>query len=53
MANFRRELVSELRMIWDCYFFELSGVKLILRGSMALVMMDKVIQLLALNWRVD
>ncbi|MBI3534505.1 MAG: ATP-binding protein [Deltaproteobacteria bacterium] len=44
MANYRSELVSELKMIWDQYFTQKGKVILILCGSIASFMISKVIR---------
>jgi len=53
MANYRRELVSDLKYVWDNFFATLSGQKLILCGSIASFMIDKVIKSSALYGRID
>jgi uncharacterized protein len=53
MANYRHELVSDLKYVWDGFFAKLPGQKLILCGSIASFMINKVIKSSALYGRVD
>lgn len=53
MANYRHELVSDLKYVWDGFFGKLTGQKLILCGSIASFMINKVIKSSALYGRVD
>jgi AAA+ ATPase superfamily predicted ATPase len=53
MANYRHELVSDLKYVWDGFFARLPGQKLILCGSIASFMINKVIKSSALYGRVD
>lgn len=53
MANYRKDLVSDLKMVWDMYFSKLSNITLILCGSIASFMLRKVINSSALYGRVD
>lgn len=53
MANYRHELVSDLKFVWDGFFAKLPGQKLILCGSIASFMINKVIKSSALYGRVD
>jgi uncharacterized protein len=53
MANYRHELVSDLKFVWDGFFSTLTGQKLILCGSIASFMVAKVIKSRALYGRVD
>ena len=53
LANYRREIVSELKMVWDVYISKLNGAKLVLCGSIASFMTTKVIRSKALYGRVD
>ena len=53
MANYRRELVSDLKMIWEQCLAKIPGVKLILCGSIASFMMTKVVRSSALYGRTD
>ncbi len=53
MANYRRELVSDLKMVWEQYLARIPGVKLILCGSIASFMLTKVVRSSALYGRTD
>jgi len=53
MANYRHELVSDLKYVWDNFFATLPGQKLILCGSIASFMIDKVIKSSAFYGRID
>lgn len=53
MANYRSEIVSDLKLAWDKYLSKISGVSLILCGSIASFMIDKVIRSGALYGRID
>jgi len=53
MANYRSEIVSELKMIWDLYLSNIKPVTLILCGSIASFMTTKVVRSNALYGRVD
>lgn len=53
MANYRRDLVSELKYAWDGFLSQLPAQKLILCGSIASFMVEKVIQSSALYGRVE
>lgn len=53
MANYRREIVSDLKAVWEQYLSALEGVSLILCGSVASFMVRKVIKSSALYGRVD
>jgi hypothetical protein len=53
MANYRSELVSELKIIWDQYLNKLAGVSLILCGSIVSFMITKVLKSKALYGRVN
>ena len=53
MANYRRELVSDLKMIWDQCLSKLPHVKLILCGSIASFMTTKVVRSSALYGRTN
>ena len=48
-----REIVSDLKMVWDQYFSKITGVKLILCGSIASFMTTKVVRSSALYGRTD
>ncbi len=51
LANYRKEIVADLKLIWDQYWSQIPGVKLILCGSIASFMKDKVVQSSALYGR--
>jgi len=53
MANYRHELVSDLKYVWDGFFATIPGQKLILCGSIASFMINKVIKSSALYGRID
>ncbi len=53
MANYRREMVSDLKLVWEQYFSRLRGVKLILCGSIASFMTTNVVRASALYGRTD
>lgn len=53
MANYRKELVSDLKMVWEQYLAKIPGVKLILCGSIASFMTTKVVRSGALYGRTD
>jgi AAA+ ATPase superfamily predicted ATPase len=53
MANYRHELVSELKFVWERHFSTLRGQKLILCGSIASFMVEKVFNSSALYGRID
>ncbi len=53
MANYRHELVSELKYVWDRYLSKLPGQKLFLCGSIASFMIEKVVKSGALYGRID
>lgn len=53
MANYRSQLVSELKMLWEQYFSKISGCKLVVCGSIASFLVKKVIQSKALYGRVN
>jgi AAA+ ATPase superfamily predicted ATPase len=53
MANYRHELVSELKYVWDGFLAKLPGQKLILCGSIASFMVEKVLKSSALYGRID
>lgn len=53
MANYRTEIISSLKMVWDQYFSKIPGVSLILSGSIASFMMTKVVRSNALYGRTD
>jgi uncharacterized protein len=53
MANYRRDLVSDLKMIWEQSLSQIPGAKLILCGSVASFMTTRVVRSSALYGRVD
>ncbi len=53
MANYRSEIVSDLKMIWELYISRLGGISLILCGSIASFMINRVIKSSALYGRTD
>ena len=53
MANYRSEIVSELKPVWDQYFTQLGGVSLVLCGSIASFMITKVLKSTAFYGRID
>lgn len=53
MANYRSQIVSDLKMIWDQYWSRIPGVNLILCGSIASFMTSRVIKSNALYGRTE
>ncbi len=54
MANYRSEIVSDLKLVWDQYLSQNGqGTKLILCGSIASYMTNSILQSKALYGRVD
>ncbi len=53
MANYRNEIVSELKPIWDLYISRIKGITLILCGSIASFMTTKVVKASAFYGRTD
>ncbi|MCP4692175.1 MAG: AAA family ATPase [Desulfobacterales bacterium] len=53
MANYRNECVSDLKMAWDQYLSKIDGITLVLCGSIASFMIDKVVKSNALYGRTD
>jgi uncharacterized protein len=53
MANYRHDLISDLKMVWDQYLSGIPGVNLILCGSIASFMLSKVVRSSALYGRTD
>ena len=53
MANYRSEIVADLKMIWELYISRLDGTTLILCGSIASFMISRVIKSSALYGRTD
>lgn len=53
LANYRQEIVSDLKMIWELYISKLKGVTLVLCGSIGTFMIDRVLKSSALYGRTD
>ena len=53
LANYRRELVSDLKLVWEQYLAKVPGAKLILCGSIASFMTTQVVRSSALYGRTD
>jgi uncharacterized protein len=53
LANYRREMVADLKLVWEQYLAKVPGVKLILCGSIASFMTTKVVRSSALYGRTD
>ena len=53
MANYRNEIVAELKPVWDLYISRIDGITLILCGSIASFMITKVVKAGALYGRTD
>ncbi len=53
LANYREEIVSDLKMIWDQYLSKIPGISLILCGSIASFMTTRVIRSNALYGRTS
>jgi len=53
LANYRREMVSDLKLVWEQYLAKIPGVKLILCGSITSFMTTKVVRSSALYGRTD
>ena len=53
MANYRSEIVSELKPVWDQYISKIPGITLILCGSIASFMTTKVVKSSAFYGRTD
>jgi uncharacterized protein len=53
MANYRSDIVADLKMVWDQYLSDIPGVSLILCGSIASFMTTKVVKSNALYGRTD
>jgi uncharacterized protein len=51
LANYRREMVSDLKLVWEQYLSRVPGAKLILCGSIASFMTAKVVRSSALYGR--
>lgn len=52
-ANYRKEIVAELKMVWDLYISRIKGTTLILCGSIASFMINNVLKSSALYGRTD
>ena len=53
MANYRTEIVTELKLIWDLYLSNINTITLVLCGSIASFMTTKVVKSNALYGRTD
>jgi len=53
MANYRSEIVSDLKMVWDQYLAAIPGMKLIVCGSIASFMIKKFVKSSAFYGRTD
>ena len=53
MANYRNEIVSELKPVWDLHISGIDGITLILCGSIASFMINKVVKSNAFYGRTD
>jgi uncharacterized protein len=53
MANYRHELVADLKYVWDGFLSTLGGQKLVLCGSIASFMVNKVLKSSAFYGRID
>ncbi len=53
MANYRSAIVSDLKMVWDQYLSHISGVSLVMCGSIASYMLKNVVKGSALYGRTD
>ena len=53
MANYRNEIVSELKLVWDLYISRINRITLVLCGSIASFMITKVVKAGALYGRTD
>ncbi len=53
MANYRCQIVSDLKMVWELYLATIPGMKLIMCGSIASFMTTKVVRSSALYGRTD
>ncbi len=53
MANYKSDIVSELKFVWEQHFSKLKGVTLVLCGSIASYMIDRVIKSSALYGRTE
>jgi len=53
MANYRNEIVSELKPVWDLHISGIDGITLVLCGSIASFMINKVVKSNAFYGRTD
>ncbi len=53
MANYRNEIVSELKPVWDLHISGIEGITLILCGSIASFMINRVVKSNAFYGRAD
>jgi hypothetical protein len=53
MANYRHDLVSDLKLIWEQYLSRIPGVKVILCGSIASFLLTRVVRSSAFYGRTD
>lgn len=53
MANYRKEIVADLKMVWDIYISKIKGTTLILCGSIASFMINNVLKSSALYGRTE
>ena len=53
MSNYRTEIVSDLKYIWDKFFSKMQNTNIILCGSIASFMINKVLKSKALYGRID
>jgi uncharacterized protein len=53
MANYRTEIIANLKMVWDQYLSKIPGSSMILSGSIASFMLTKVVRSNALYGRTD
>ena len=53
LANYRHEIVADLKYVWDRFFSKLPGQKLLLCGSIASFMIEKVLKSKAFYGRID
>ncbi len=53
MANYRNEIVSELKPVWDLHISGIGGITLVLCGSIASFMINKVVKSNAFYGRSD
>ncbi len=53
MANYRNEIVAELKLVWDLYLSKINNITLILCGSIASFMTTKVVKSNVMYGRTD